>query len=680
MISLNTPINNLRMVGPVYVGRLRKLGISTVGDLLYHIPFRYDDYSEILHIRNVVSEQKATIKGKVESIKTFYTKNRKLIQTAVISDNTGKIDAIWFNQPYLLNVIKPEMEITISGKAGWFGHKLCMQSPDYEITNNSGRLVHTGRLVPVYPETEGVSSKWIRSRIDTIFYKFGPIIPEILPEEILNTYNLMAEKQALYGIHYPKSVFEVSEAKRRLSFDEMLLLSTVSALRKKQQMKKKVKYRVHIKKYLNCLKTFVSNLPFKLTVSQNTAIKEILADLTRITPANRLLEGDVGSGKTVVTAIAIYAIFLNGYKSAVMAPTEILANQHFITLQSLLSQYNIKVGLITKSVKIKTPESFDVLVGTHALLSGKNKIDKLAFVVIDEQQRFGVEQRTAFQKKGRDPHLLSTTATPIPRTLALTFYQDLDLSILNDLPEGRLPVKTWLVPPSKRSAAYGWIKKQILSTNPHNQVFIVCPLISESLDLEGVRAVTEEYENLQKKIFPDLVLDLLHGKMKEKEKLKVIEKFAKGETDILVSTTVVEVGMDIPNATIMVIEGAERFGLAQLHQLRGRVGRREKQSYSLLFTDSDNEATLNRLKLIQNIYNGPKLAEMDYKLRGGGDKFGTRQHGFSEFKIADPSDLKCIEESQNASRQLLKMSEDLSAFPLLKEKLLKYTISKSSLN
>jgi ATP-dependent DNA helicase RecG len=427
-----------------------------------------------------------------------------------------------------------------------------------------------------------------------------------------------------------------------------------------------------VEKFRDKIENFIIKLPFKLTNAQKRVIEEIFDDLAKSKPMNRLLEGDVGSGKTVVSAIAMYLSYLNGFQSVLMAPTEILAQQHYKTILQLLTPLKIKIGFATGNEKKKI-DDFDVMVGTHAVLEKGISFEKLGLVVIDEQQRFGVEQRALIRGKGKNPHLLTMTATPIPRTIALTLYGDLDLSILDEMPVGRKQIKTWLVPPEKRNNAYSWIEKQIVDTK--SQVFIVCPFIEESETMQTVKAASKEFENLKNNVFKNLKLGLLHGKMKAKEKEGVLEKFRTGKIDILVATPVVEVGIDIPNATIIVIEASERFGLAQLHQLRGRVGRGDKQSYCLLFTESLNPQTLERLKAMEKHNFGAELAELDLKLRGPGEIYGTMQHGRKMLKIASFSDFDLI---QKVKREAEKIFPNLKNYPELLEKLKRINLKQIS--
>lgn len=640
---MNTPVSKLWAVGGAYARRLEKLGIFTVRDLLYYVPSRYEDFSTVSKISSVQEGEIVTIQAKVLEFKNQFTRSALVIQKAVVCDDSGQIDVVWFNQRFLANAIKPDMQISLSGKIQRSGRKLQLVSPKFEIVKNEN--LHTGRLVPVYPETEGVSSKWLRARIYSAL-KNARIV-EYLDNEIRNKYGLMELSQAVVKVHFPDSLEQAEKARKRLAFDELLISQIESKIRREDWQKNLIGNKFEIDKFQNDLNKFFDNLSYDLTNSQKKVIEEIFFDFKKTTPMNRLLQGDVGSGKTVVAATAMLIAKLNGFKSVLMAPTEILANQHFETLKKM----GLNVGLVTANNK--TDLNSDVLVGTHALLNDKINISNLGLVVIDEQHRFGVDQRTKLSQKGVNPHVLTMTATPIPRTVALTLYGDLDVSVISEMPKDRLPVKTWVVPNHKREASYQWVKEQ------KTQVFIICPLIEESENLASVKAATTEFENI-KKVFSDFRVGLVHGRVKNKE--KIIKEFKDKKLDILVATPVVEVGIDIPNASIIIIEAAERFGLAQLHQLRGRVGRGTKQSYCLLFSELSSASP--RLHFMEKLQNGLALAEADLKFRGPGQRFGTVQHGKWDLKIADFSDLKLVEQSNELSSFILK---DLSKFPVLRE-------------
>ena len=659
-MDLKTPIKEAGSIYKKYAARLEKLGINNLEDFLYHVPFRYEDFSIISKIGEAQAGETVTIQGTVIEIKNEYTKRWKRLQKAKVADETGTLDIIWFNQPYLINVIRKGDKISLSGKVDWYLHKLLMQTPEFEIITNGQNTIHTGRLIPVYPETRGVSSKWLRRQIYKTIKEDKQNLIEYFPDSIIENNDLMGLRDSIEQVHFPKTISDARKAKHRLTFDELFFLNLSSIQRRSLWGKNLKSNPFSIAKFKKNIEEFWAKLPFTLTSAQQKAVREIFADLAGKKPMNRLLEGDVGSGKTVVSAIAMYLAHLNGFQSVLMAPTEILAHQHFNTISNLLSPFEVKVGLATGSKKTKGNH---ILIGTHAVLSKNIQFDKLGLVVIDEQQRFGVEQRGIIKQKGKNPHLLTMTATPIPRTVALTIYGDLDLSYLDEMPKGRKIIKTWLVPKEKRNSAYRWIEDQIRKTDA--QVFVICPFIEESENMQTVKAATNEFQNL-KKIFDGNKLGLLHGKLKSKEKNDVLSRFKEGETDILVATPVVEVGIDIPSASIILIEAADRFGLAQLHQLRGRVGRGDKQSYCLLFTESKGELTRQRLKALETIRSGAELAELDLKLRGPGDLYGTMQHGLQTLKIASFSDFELIEKTKKEAEAIFPKLKD---YPRLQEKL-----------
>ena len=651
-----------------YANSLKKLGINKFSDFLYHIPFRYEDYSIISSIKDLEEGETVTIMGKIIELKNQYTRRFRTLQKAKIADKTGTIDVLWFNQPFLLKSFKEGDFISLSGKVEKEVNKFILKSPDYET--NGEEFIHTGRLVPIYPETRGVSSRWIRRQVFFLL-KGNKNIKDFLPEKIKKGNKLLSLGDSLQKIHFPKNLKETILAKKRLSFDELFLLQ-LSALERKKEWAKNLKgTKLDINSYKEKIEEFISSLPFELTSAQKKAIQEILDDLSKDKPMNRLLEGDVGSGKTVVAAVAIYLAFLNELKSILMAPTEILANQHYQTLLTLFSNFGVKVELQTSNKKLSKKSSFDILVGTHAVLYGKTSFEKVGLVVIDEQQRFGVEQRSILRGKAQNPHVLTMTATPIPRTIALTLYGDLDLSLLDEMPKGRKVIKTWLVPAIKREGAYAWIEKQIKENK--SQAFIICPFIEESETLTSVKAATKEFERLKNEVFPNLKLGLLHGRMKGAEKDQVLKLFAKEDVDILVATPVVEVGIDIPGASIIVIEAADRFGLAQLHQLRGRVGRRGQDAYCLLFSENKNSNT--RLKYMEKTNIGSVLAEYDLKIRGAGEIYGTAQHGRNYLKIASFSDFDLIKKTKDAAEEII---SEIDEYPNLLERVSGLNISQVS--
>ena len=687
---LNTSISSLPSTSSITIKKLQSLDIKTYFDLLNYFPSRYEDYSIISKINKIQVGEIITISGKIIEAKNQYTRSRITIQKVVITDDTGTVEVNWFNQPYLIRVLKVGETISVAGLVKQFGAKISIEPKEYEIGT---KKIHTGRLVPIYSEKKGLSTKTIRDKIHAILVltsEVGTRVAETLPSEIVSYNNLIEENEAYRQIHFPDNLDLANKARERLAFDELFNLQLANNLVKKEWKKEKVGNIFKISNFKFQISNFIANLPFKLTNDQNKVIEEIISDLKKTTPMNRFLQGDVGSGKTIVAAIACYLSFLNGYQSIIMAPTEILAEQHFATINQLFKSNRInkkiEVGLLTSSkyqvssIKYQTKQkslntkylllNTDIIIGTHALLSKKQKFKKVGLVVIDEQHRFGVEQRALLKEKSLNPHILTMTATPIPRTVALTLYGELDLSYIEEMPKGRQVIKTFLVPKEKRVKGYEWIKKQIKENK--SQVFIVCPLIeeSESETLKSIKAVKVEFENI-KKIFAGFKLGLLHGKLKSLEKNQIMEDFKNKKIDILVSTPVVEVGIDIPDATIMIVEGAERFGLASLHQLRGRVGRSDKQSYCLLFSENLSEKTTKRLEYFCKNNLGVKLAEFDLKNRGAGNIFGTEQHGFVNLKIANLADFELIDKTKKAVEYFVGKYE-IGEWGELKERIKEY--------
>lgn len=664
-MHLTTPLPEAGRIYKMYAKRLEKLGITTFNDFLFHIPSRYDDFSLIAKIANVQPGEVVTIQGEVMEMKNEFTRKYKKLQKAKVSDGTGIIDVLWFNQMYLTNMIHVGNKISLSGRIEENGRTKVLISPTHEVVDDFSKTIHTGRLVPIYPETAGISSKWLRKQVFQLLQENKNELTEYVPESTVKKLDLDGYDTALSQIHFPKSLESAQKAKERLAFDEVFLLQLAAKQRKAQWREKATGNAFSVQLFAKQVENFFAKLPFTLTDAQKRAIEEIFADVSKEKPMNRLLEGDVGSGKTVVAAAAIYLAFLNGFQSIFMAPTQILAQQHFVTVSKLLTPLNLTVGLQTGSRK--TEGKCDVLVGTHAVLSEKIELARLGLVIIDEQQRFGVEQRAVIKQKGKNPHLLTMTATPIPRTVALALYGDLDLSLLDEMPVGRKPVKTWLVPKQKRENAEKWIAEHVKNGE---QVFIVCPFIEESENMTTVKAAKTEFERLQK-VFPQYKLVVLHGKLKAKEKDAILQDFRDKKYDMLVATPIVEVGIDIPGATVIVVEAADRFGLSQLHQLRGRVGRNDKQSYCLLFTETNAEQTTKRLKAMETIQNGATLAELDLQMRGAGELYGTLQHGRRWLKIASFSDFTLIETAKNEANSIF---PGLINYPLLQEKVQRVNI------
>ncbi len=684
-MDLSTPVEKLSRVGPQYQKKLKKLGIKTVGQLLFHFPHRYEDFSNMVPIAKAEPSQLLSIQGKILEIKNIRTfKKRMTLTKAVVSDESGTIKVIWFNQPYLINTFKRGDSIFLAGKITSKANSRYLSSPTYEkIPDNieSPDLIHTGRLIPVYPETEGLSSRWLRFIVKPLLTKLKREIPDSLPEKLREKHKLLPLEKSIWQIHFPDSLKLAEEAKKRFVFEELFNLSLL-VLRERMKLTKEKATAIPLN--LSLTKKFTNSLAFELTGDQKKAAWQILKSLEKSRPMNRLLEGDVGSGKTVVATIAALNVAKAGYQVAFMAPTEILTKQHIKTVSELSRKFNLSIGLITskesqlKNKKIPKKQllenikngKVDILIGTHALVQKEVKFGKLALVIIDEQHRFGVDQRAHLcQQKGLTPHFLSMTATPIPRTLSLTIYGDLDLSLIKELPKGRKKVMTEIIPPEERKKTYNFIREQV---KKGGQVFVICPRIEatkNNLSWAEVKAVKEEYEKLSRKIFPDLKVAMLHGKMKNEEKEKTMKSFKEGETNILVSTSVVEVGIDIPAATVMMIEGADKFGLAQLHQFRGRVGRGRKQSFCFLFTEFSGKLTNQRLKALTICENGFELAEKDLRIRGPGDFSGQRQWGIPDLVMDSLKDISLVERTRQAAKEILEKDPELKKYPLLRDKI-----------
>ncbi|MDZ7797989.1 MAG: ATP-dependent DNA helicase RecG [Patescibacteria group bacterium] len=679
MIKANSDFTEIPTVGPTTARRLKSLGLNKVQDLLFYFPNRYQDFSEITPIKDIKPEEVYTIRGTLQLIKSrrSWKKRRLTITEAMVKDKTASIKIIWFNQPYLKKILNPGDEIILSGKVKMQELTLEFLAPSFEKVKKE--QTHTGRIVPVYPLTSGLSQRQIRFFIKTAL-TLRKKIKETLPERITKKYQLMPLPEAIKQIHFPDSFEKLEKASKRLKFGELFYIQ-IQSLQNKRFIKQTRAPVINYKdKYID---DFKNNLPFKLTKAQEKASQEIIKDLKKGNPMNRLLEGDVGSGKTVVALMAAFLAIKNGFQVAFMAPTEILARQHYLKIKNILKTFNFSLGLLTsKLIKINDEElskkkastiikkgGVNIVIGTHSIIQEKISFHNLAFVVVDEQHRFGVEQRKALRDKSSKkhdlaPHLLSMTATPIPRSLALTVYADLDLSIIDQMPQGRKKIKTEVIEPEKRKKTYKFIKEEIKNGN---QVFVVCPLIEPS-DKLGVKSVKEEYEKIAKDIFPDFKVARLHGKMKTQEKEKIMDQMKNKAIDILVSTSVIEVGIDIPDATVMMIEGAERFGLAQLHQFRGRVGRSEKQSFCFVFTESESPKNLKRLEALEKSQDGFKLAEYDLKMRGPGVLTGAQQSGLPDFKMATLADVDIIKMAREAAQDLTKKDPALKKYYKIKQK------------
>ena len=665
-IALNASLTVLAGVGPRHAAMLTRLGLNTLGDMLYNYPRRYEDYSKLKPIREVFYGEVLTVIGEVTTISSRQVRGRKMtLVEAVINDGTGGLRLTWYNKPWLVNQIKVGEGISVSGKVDQYLGRLEMKSPEWEPVEVEN--LHTNRIVPIYALTANVSQKWLRTLMKQVVTYWAPKLTDHLPESIRQAAALPDLGMALLQAHFPDSDAKLQAARQRLAFDEIFFLQT-GVLRQRRDWQSAPGRIFEVEEAW--MEARLAALPFALTGAQKKAIADIRSDLKSGKPMNRLLQGDVGSGKTVVAALAAAMVNQGGAQAAIMAPTSILAEQHFRTFQNVLAgekgalkpeeirllvgdssaddKEDIRAGLASGGIKI--------VIGTHALIEDPVTFADLQYVVVDEQHRFGVEQRAALRSKGTNPHLLVMTATPIPRSLALTLYGDLDLSVMDELPPGRQVIPTHILPPVERERGYALVRSQV---KEGHQAFIIYPLVEESEKSE-LLAATQEHEHLQREIFPDLNLGLLHGRMKGEEKDAVMLAFREKQFDILVSTTVVEVGVDVPNATVMLIEGANRFGLAQLHQLRGRVGRSEAQSYCLLIPEHEDEAENERLKAMVESNDGFVLAERDLQQRGPGEFLGTRQAGYATtLKMASLSDIQLIEKARTQAQALFARDPEL---------------------
>lgn len=652
-------------MGEELAKKLGTLGVKTIGDLIENYPRRYEDFSNVVPLGKI-RPGAVTVEAKIGQVTGRYVRRAMHITEAIASDSTGSVRLVWFNQPYRAGGIKHGQSYYVSGEYALRRGRFSITNPSVELVSDFP--INTARIIPVYRETKGLKSfqirKLVREAADIV-----KDMPEHLPGWLLKEQKLMDYKNAALEMHFPSGGETLEKAQRRLGFEEVFQLS-LAALLNKQELTREKGLVIPFRREL--AKDFVSKLPFQLTDAQRKAIWRIYQDLEKTQPMNRLLEGDVGSGKTVVAAMAALMAMEQGYQTAMMSPTEILARQHADTLYKLLGSvgYASQVGLLVGSFKPKDKSLMHqkiksgevrLVVGTHALISEKVDMHKLGLIIIDEQHRFGVDQRKKLQAKaGHMPHVLHMSATPIPRSIALTLYGELDISILDEMPPGRKEIKTKICSPYSRAQLNAQIDKQLEASR---QMFIVCPLILDT-DLSRGLSVEEVYERVSKKEFKHRRVALLHGKMKSAEKDKVMQAFLNHEYDILVSTTVVEVGVDVPNATIMLIEGAERFGLAQIHQLRGRVGRGAHQSYAFLML-SDSKSPSQRLRALENTTDGFKLAELDLQLRGPGAIYGTTQHGALDLRVAKLTDTKLIATARNVAQEFIEKKEDLKKYPQL---------------
>lgn len=686
MLDLYKDVQYVKGIGPKKACKLNKLGIFTLKDLLYYFPRQFEDRNNLKKIAQLENDEKATIKAVISSISTFSPKEGMTLTKIDVKDETGSAKLVFFNKTYIKNTFRPGDSILVFGKAKKRFNNLELTSCELEYLTNSPK--NTCRFMPVYQLTYGVTNKEIMSIIKTVLEDKELIIQEYMPQRIIEKYRLCNIDFAVRNIHSPSNKESLKIALYRIVFEELLILQLGLFVFKSGRNKENgIKFTTS-----ESLKNIVSSLPFKLTKAQNRALDEITNDMNSDKIMNRLVQGDVGSGKTVVALLALANCVLNGYQGALMAPTEILAGQHYISFTETLKDFGINVGLLIGSLTKKQKDivleqiknnEIDILIGTHALIEDKVEFNNIGLVITDEQHRFGVMQRSRLSLKGINPDILVMTATPIPRTLALILYGDLDISIIDELPPGRQPIETLAIEKSKRDRAYNNLVRREVESG--RQVYIVCPLVEESEAIEAKSAV-ELVEELRAEYFSDLRLGLLHGKMKSSEKDEVMSNFKNKEIDILVSTTVIEVGVNVPNATLMIIENAERFGLAQLHQLRGRVGRGSHKSYCVLIYDSKTDVCRQRMSIMEETNDGFRISEKDLEIRGPGEFFGTRQHGLPELKVANLfKHIKILKLAQQEARYILGEDNNLQLkenFPLKKEIIDKFkdTLEEISLN
>lgn len=667
MHILQTSIQYVKGIGPNKANQLLRLKLRTVEDLLYYFPARYEDRSHFKTIKELIPSEYCTIKGAVKDIavKSAYHKRGFNITEALIYDDTGCIIATWFNQPYIKNLFKKDDEAIFYGKPDIYKGRLQLVCPEYEIlSKEDDPSLHIGRIVPIYPLSERITQRFLRAVIHNALSSFSYRIVDMLPQDIRKAWHLIDLPGALRMVHFPDDEAHLNKAKRRLAFDEMFLFNLGLALRR-HLIKEKTKGISH-KTAGALIDTFKASLPFCMTKAQENAVCEIFQDMASPAPMQRCLCGEVGSGKTLVATFACLAAVESGYQVAFMVPTEILAEQHYNTLKNLLKPLDVEVACLTSSTDPENKTlirhsiscgNIKIIVGTHALIQRNIRFNNLGLIIIDEQHKFGVLQRLRLRLKGTHPDVLFMSATPIPRTLALTLYGDLDITTMDELPEGRGDVTTRVLTYNMRSIGWDCIIKEV---KEGRQAYIIYPLVLESDRLE-LRAATQMYKKLSQEVFKDFNVGLLHGQLEPISRKKIMQDFKDKKIDILVATSVVEVGVDIVNATIMLIEHAERFGLCQLHQLRGRVLRSRHPATCILMTDTKDDACLERLNFFASTQDGIKIAEKDLMLRGAGEVFGTKQSGIPAFKLANPiTDSKLLEESRQAAFELVKTDPSLS--------------------
>ncbi|MCH6555625.1 MAG: ATP-dependent DNA helicase RecG [Chloroflexi bacterium] len=674
--TMDSSVEVLKGVSRGYAGKLKKLGVEKVGDLLWLFPFRYSDFSQVRPIAKLVVGEEQTVLGDVWSAGAGMVGRRKASE-AVIGDETGTLRVVWWGQTHVARQLREGMKIALSGKVTAYRGQPQMESPEWEPLE--GESLHTRRLVPVYPGTEGLPQRLVRRLAREAVDSLVDEMEETLPEDVRSRLKLLPVRQAMRQMHIPESSQQAAAARRRFALEELLHIELGVVRRRLAWQAAGAAPKLTLPQPVR--DGFVRSLPFDLTAAQRRAVDEVLRDIGESVPMSRLLEGDVGSGKTVVAVVALLAAVASGYQGAIMAPTEVLAEQHYRTFCSLFSggdeeglwrdvfspeylKEPLRITLLRGSLKAAEKAAAqdsiaqgetDIAIGTQALVQSEVSFQRLGLVVVDEQHRFGVEQRGALRQKGVSPHTLVMTATPIPRTLALTVYGDLDITVLDEMPPGRPPVKTYRLRPDQRQQAYDFLRKQV---GAGRQAYVICPLVEES-EAVAARAAVQEYERLCSDVFPDLRLGLLHGRMTPGEKDAVMREFRDGGLHMLVSTAVVEVGIDVRNATVMLVEGADRFGLAQLHQFRGRVRRSSEQAYCLLLSENPSEEAQERLRILETTHDGFKLAEEDLRIRGPGEYFGTRQSGLPDLKVARLTDVAFIEQARAEAVRLLEADPEM---------------------
>jgi ATP-dependent DNA helicase RecG len=674
LAALNAPVTVLPGVGPRHAQTLNRLGLETLEDMLFFFPRRYDDYSQLKTINHLEYGEQITVIGTVQSVKNRKVRNGRINLTeGIITDETGNLQVTWFNQPWIAKKLRNGVQVVLSGKIDQYLGRLTMNNPEMEQIDQQN--LHTNRIVPVYPLTANITQRWLRRLMHRVITYWAPKLEDPLPKSIRSKDNLMDLSNAILQVHFPDTQDQLHASRYRLAYEEILYLQLGMLSQKRAWQERQARIFETPQDWLN---TRLANLPFELTSAQEHALKEVRVDLGSGHPMNRLLQGDVGSGKTVIAALGIAMVARGGSQAALMAPTSILAEQHYASMRQLLAgehgvladhQIRLMLGATPESEKQEIRDGLangeiKLVIGTHALIEDPVTFADLQLTIIDEQHRFGVGQRAALRAKGDNPHLMVMTATPIPRSLALTVYGDLDLLVMDEMPPGRQVVETYILLPRERERAYSLIRKQV---SEGSQAFIIYPLIedkssvSEAQDDDASKAAVDEHQRLQSEVFPEFQLGLLHGKLKPEEKEQVMTGFRDGKYQVMVSTSVVEVGVDIPNATVILIEGANRFGLAQLHQFRGRVGRGQAQAFCLLIPDTEDAAENERLSAMVTTNDGFELAEIDLRQRGPGDFLGTRQSGYTkQLRMASLTNVQLIEKAQRTAKNLFDQDPDLA--------------------